>query len=322
MPMANKASVALATLNGAQFLTDFLESILKQQLLPTELIVCDDASTDGTVGILEAFSRITPFEVKIFRNATRVGVSQNFSRAISLCTCDVIALADQDDVWMPDKLNQLTEALTISGCAAVFSDAEVVGNDLMPLGYTMWERVRFDGDEQRLARNGHALDVLLKHRVVTGATLAFKKSLVEALLPMPSEWAHDEWIAFIASATDGILPINKCLIRYRQHSGNVTGGRRRKFCEEVRAAMRLNRHTWYNEDIRKLLILRERLDALGVATSIGEKLSDKIAHLQTRLALPHSRLRRLPVVAHEAVSGRYAAYARNWGSIAIDLLLR
>jgi len=320
--MGNKISVALATHNGARFITGLLESILTQQQLPTELIVCDDASTDETVAILKAFSEISPFEVKIFHNPARLGASQNFSRAISLCTCDVIALADQDDVWMPEKLHQVTQVLTITGRAAVFTDAVVVDHDLTSLGYTMWGRVRFDRREQRLVENGQALDVLLKHRVVTGATLAFKSSLMESLLPIPSEWPHDEWIALIAAATGGIFPLNKCLIHYRQHSENVIGGRKKRFLEEMRAAMRLNRHAWYNDDIHKLLILRERLDALGVVASIQEKLSDKIAHLQTRLALPHSRLKRLPIVGHEVASGRYEAYARNWGSIAIDLLLR
>jgi len=320
--MCNSISIALTTYNGAKFLPDLLQSILHQEVLPNEVIICDDMSNDETLPLLRNFSADSPFKVRIFRNSVRLGVTRNFYQAISLCTSDVVVLADQDDSWMPDKLKQLSLALRFFNSAAVFSDAAVVAEDLASLGYTMWERVGFDRHEQKLAANGQAFDVLLKHRVVTGATLAFRKSFIESLLPIPSEWPHDEWIAFIAAATDGILPIDKCLIRYRQHSGNVTGGRKKNFWEDVRAAMRLNRLTWYNDDIHKLLILRERLDALGVATSIGEKLSDKIAHLQTRMALPHSRLRRLPIVAHEVASGRYAAYARNWGSIAIDLLLR
>jgi len=320
--MRNSISIALTTCNGAQFLPELLQSFLNQEVLPNEIIICDDASHDGTLRLLENFSVSSPFEVKIFCNAVQLGVTQNFLRAISLCTCDVIVLADQDDVWMPNKLKQLSQALRISNCAAAFSDAIVVAEDLTPLGYTMWERVRFNRHEQRLIEDGKPFDVLLKHRVVTGATLGFQKELSNALLPIPPEWPHDEWIALIAGAAGGLFPIDECLISYRQHRENVTGGRKRTIWEEMRSAKELNRYEWYNDEIKKLLVLRERLDALGIATSIQKKLLDKIAHLEARQALPKSRLKRLPAIAHEVRSGRYTAYARNWGSIAIDLLIR
>jgi len=318
----SKISVALCTYNGAEFVAEFLYSIATQTMLPNELVVCDDRSTDATVDIVEDFARYSPFPIAIMRNQSKLGVTKNFEQAVKSCSGEIIALADQDDLWMPCKLSRISQALEVSDRAAVFSDAVVVTEDLAPLGYTMWERVCFDMHEQKRMLNGEAFPVLLKHRIVTGATLAFRSSLRKAVLPIPAEWSHDEWIALIASATDGILPIDKSLISYRQHRGNVIGGRKKSLWDEIKAARRLNRHAWYNKEINKLLILNERLDVLGVVVPIREKLRDKIAHLNARLAMPETRLQRLPVVAREVRSGRYTAYARNWGSVAIDLLIR
>jgi glycosyltransferase involved in cell wall biosynthesis len=320
--MPHKISVALATYNGACYLPDFLDSILRQEQLPAELIACDDGSDDETVAVLESFSKKAPFAVKIYQNQTRLGVAQNFSRAISLCESDFIALADQDDVWLVDKLTQVAKALMFSGCAAVFSDTEVVTQYLRPLGYTMWQRTRFNEHEQEIMRNGQSFDVLLKHKVVTGATLGFKKSLSDALLPLPSDWPHDAWIAFIAAATGGLYPLNIPLIQYRQHETNVIGGLKKSLWEEVQSARKLHRANWYREELAKLHVLEERLRAIPVPQPIQEKLARKIAHLEVRSGLPKSRFQRLSIVAHEVIAGRYAAYARNWGSIAIDLLVK
>lgn len=320
--MPHKISIALATYNGADYLPDFLDSLLYQEQLPVELIACDDASDDGTVGVLEFFIRKAPFTVKVFQNPKRLGVTGNFSHAISLCTCDVIALADQDDVWQPGKLKQVSQAMISSDREAVFSNAQVVAEDLRPLGYTMWQRVDFNQREQARMVNGQSLDVLLKHRVVTGATLAFRKDLRDLLLPIPSQWPHDAWIATLAAVKGGLYPINKTLVNYRQHRGNVIGGQKKSLWEEMRIAKELDRQQWYQEEIERLQSLGGRLESLHVSNLIRDKLNGKILHLETRLTLPKHRFKRLPAIVKEIVSGRYAAYSRNWGSIAIDLLIR
>lgn len=164
-------SVALATFNGGNFLSEQLQSYLTQTLLPAELVVCDDGSTDRTLDKLHFFAQVAPFEVRVVPNDFRLGLVQNFAKAISLCRGDLIALSDQDDVWRPDKLARLAQALNTPGAIAAFSDAEVAAADLEPLGYTMWQRVRFTRREQAQIARGNGFAVLLKHRIVTGATL-------------------------------------------------------------------------------------------------------------------------------------------------------
>src|SRR5258708_1747298 len=120
-----KVSVALCTYNGARFLREQLESIAAQTHIPAELVACDDASTDDSFSILESFAKSAVFPVRLVRNEIRVGSTKNFEQAIGLCTGEIIALCDQDDVWLPEKLARIGEELARHRDAVmVFSDAE------------------------------------------------------------------------------------------------------------------------------------------------------------------------------------------------------
>ena len=76
--MGQRVSVALCTCNGGRFLAEQLQSIASQTRLPQELVICDDASTDDTVSMIQGFSRTAPFPVKLFQNAERLGPAKNF----------------------------------------------------------------------------------------------------------------------------------------------------------------------------------------------------------------------------------------------------
>jgi len=113
-------SVAMCTYNGEQYLQEQLDSIIAQTRLPNEVVVCDDGSTDATLQILDEFQETAPFPVRIYRNGTRLGPTKNFEKAIKLCSGNVIALSDQDDVWMPHKLERLEEVLKITQMLVTF----------------------------------------------------------------------------------------------------------------------------------------------------------------------------------------------------------
>src|SRR6186997_149500 len=106
-----RVSIAMCTCNGERFLAEQLDSILAQSRPPDEIVICDDASTDGTWALLTTFAPKAPCPVTLRRNDTRLGVIGNFSQAMTLATGDAIALADQDDVWHPMKLEKLEGAL-------------------------------------------------------------------------------------------------------------------------------------------------------------------------------------------------------------------
>lgn len=129
-----KISIALATFNGARFLKDQLASLVEQTFLPVELVVTDDGSTDETLAILEWYSHVAPFHVSVHRNHQRFGYVMNFLKAASLCSGDVIAFCDQDDVWLPAKLERLCEAFSHSQADFVAHAAEVTNAHLVWTG--------------------------------------------------------------------------------------------------------------------------------------------------------------------------------------------
>jgi glycosyltransferase involved in cell wall biosynthesis len=318
-----RLSVALCTFNGEDYLPEQLESLLTQTRPPDELVVCDDASTDATYSILETFAARAPFPIRLRRNPARLGVTANFQQAIRLCEGDVIALSDQDDVWLPRKLERFHSLFAASPeLGWAFCDADVVDSELGPLGYTMWGRVSFTQLERRRARQGLMFNVLLKHYVVAGATMAFRRELREHLLPVPAGWPYDAWLALAAAAVSRPGLIEEPLQRYRQHGANAVGGRRKGMVAQVREALTVGRERYYREELARWNCLAERLEATPASSAAGRALAGKLAHLRRRSHLPNHRLARIPQVMAEIFRGDYGRYARNWGSIALDLLFK
>jgi glycosyltransferase involved in cell wall biosynthesis len=161
----NSLSIAMCTYNGEAYIAEQLESFVKQTYLPSELVVCDDRSQDGTIPIVQDFARTAPFPVRIQVNQATLGVRKNFERAITLCTGDLIALSDQDDVWQREKLVRSVIALE-SAPNAAFTNASA---DHL--------HVRVSLPERRLVRLPIVLKELVKlryHRHSSGLRSAVK----------------------------------------------------------------------------------------------------------------------------------------------------
>src|SRR5688572_4846600 len=216
----------MCTYNGARFVREQLDSIAAQTRLPDELIICDDASQDSTVEIIRAFSAHAPFPVRLVINEQTLGSTSNFEKATGLCSGEIIAFADQDDVWKPEKLHLLeVEFAKRPDVGLVFSDAEIVDEKLHPIGHRMWNEVGFGERQKQLIREGRALDVLLPGWSVTGATMAFRSKFRNLILPIPTSlpMIHDGWIALMVAAVAEVEFIDEPLILYRQHSGQQIG---------------------------------------------------------------------------------------------------
>lgn len=216
-------SVAMCTYNGGRFLKEQLESINAQTLLPNELVVCDDGSSDDTPSILQKFAESAPFQVRIFRNEQNLGSTKNFQRAIELCQGELIALCDQDDVWEPQKLGTLHDQLTRSGAGGVFSDAELIDNNSQLIGRRLLQSIYFTANEQQRWLADDCLSNLLKKDVVTGATMLFRSELRSALLPVPDGWIHDAWFAWMLILHSKLVLVSEPLIRYRVHAEQQLG---------------------------------------------------------------------------------------------------
>lgn len=316
-------SVAMCTYNGAKYLQEQLDSIAAQSRLPDELVVCDDGSTDATLQILENFQKKFLFTVRVYHNETRLGPTKNFEKVITLCEGDIIALSDQDDVWMPHKLERLEEMLKKHPEAGyVFSDALVVDEMLCPLGYTMWENISFTARQRKCFKQGYQIEVLLKYNVVTGATMAFRAELRDWILPISEKWVHDAWIALVVSATSarGIF-IEEPLIKYRQHFGQVIGGEKIGLLERFQRALSTKAEAYSFEKNKFLQVLTRIISIEGVNRNIRVLIEAKIQHLGARHTLYEcASLEGAKIVLQELLVGRYHKFS-SYKSVAKDLFI-
>jgi hypothetical protein len=339
--MADSFSVAMCTYNGARFVGEQLASVAAQTREPDELVVCDDRSTDATTDIVKAFAASAPFPVRLHVNERNLGSTKNFERAIGLCGGDLIALADQDDVWLPGKLARMEEAFSRSPAVGlVFCDAEVVDEELRPMGYTVWESLWFDAGRQRALRRGPAFRPLLRQNVVTGAAAAFRSRYRGLVLPLRSltfrplgmpviNLIHDGWIALMISAVAELEPVAEPLVKYRQHSGQQLGMESPKPLTpepeppDLRTRAAAKYKELFLDEINFLAPMYERLASKRHEFDcevVLEYLGARLAHLRARAGLPGSKLRRVPVVLREALTLRYSRYSNGVMSAAKDLL--
>lgn len=218
-------SVAMATYNGERFLQEQLDSLARQTLLPCELVVCDDGSTDGTLAILEKFAREAPFPVRIFRNEVRLGYGPNFLRAASLCSGELIAFCDQDDVWLEEKLARCSDLIFSTDSNLVIHSGMVVDERLKPLG-TLTASARRPTQLDSCARGGWRS---LGYRIAmcAGFTFVFRSRLLRVMPPAPPVAGpgvgHEPWLLFAAEATGRVFLIPDALALYRQHGSNAVG---------------------------------------------------------------------------------------------------
>ena len=323
-------SVAMATCNGEAYVGEQLASIAAQVRLPCELVVCDDASDDATVERIEAFAASAPFSVRLERNARRLGATANFERALSLCRGDLIFLADQDDVWLPDKVALLAGMLDDDPeLGAVFCNADVCDGELRPLGYDLWQALGFTAAEQRSVREGRAHEVFARHVVAAGTGLAFRRRFGPLLQPFPDLLnAHDAWIAALVCAVARVRCVEQPLIRYRLHARNQIGLRRFDWRGQLRQARRQVEVDAFDYAVRffEAVTTRLRLELpagdLRLRESACETFDAKLAHARRRSELPGAPLARLPRVLDEALRGGYRRYSYGWKSVAQDLFLR
>jgi glycosyltransferase involved in cell wall biosynthesis len=316
-----RLSVALATCQGERFLSQQLESIAAQTRLPDELVVRDDASTDGTVRLLQRFAHAAPFPVRIAVNERRGGSTPNFNRVIAECSGELIALADQDDLWEPQKLERLEESFRrVPEAGFVFSNAILIGPAGEALGGTLWDVIGLGTREEQAYAWGGAFERLLRRHRVTGATLAFRSTYRDCLLPIPPGWVHDAWIALILSAFAPCVPLNEPLVRYRQHADQQMGARRRGLFAQFTAARAITADRCEAVAERFRQALERLLEIPGVPVERLNRLRAKIEHHDRRARLRRAAWR-TPHVLRAACTGGYRRYDQGWKTIAQDLLL-
>lgn len=213
-------SVAIATYNGEKYLEEQLDSILSQSLRPVELIICDDQSTDGTAAILEKYQQ--KGLLRYYVNKDRLGFVGNFKRAVSM-TLDTnyVALSDQDDIWLPGKLQAAAGAMMKleegNKPSMVYSDLVLVDENKNLLNKSFRNELGQDVYK-------HCLETLLFGGFVNGCTMLMNPAMRNYFQTIPDNSAvdHDTWITLIAYTFGQVGVVPDSLIQYRKHSNNAS----------------------------------------------------------------------------------------------------
>jgi glycosyltransferase involved in cell wall biosynthesis len=305
--VALTVSVALCTYDGARYLEPQLRSILAQSRLPEQIVVSDDGSRDETIGIAERTLAGSPIRVGILRREEPVGVTANFASAVAACDGDVVLLCDQDDVWRADRVERSAAAFEADPALLLLhSDARLIDGDgrVLPIGLLRSLAAR--DSELALIDAGRAFEVYLRRNLATGATTAFRRTLLEAALPFPAAFVHDEWLALIAAATGRVALDRAQLVDYRQHGANAIGA------SDPGIRARLRRMLAPRGDRYRVLAdradaLAARLDALAAPEPVRELARRKRAFEDARARYPRIRPARVPYVLPHWASGDYRA---------------
>lgn len=322
--MRPSVSVAMCTYNGLPYLKKQLQSLASQSLHPDELVICDDGSSDNTVNLLTAFATQAPFLVRLFFNEERLGPTKNFEKAIRLCKGEIIALADQDDIWKSQKIERLLEVFAQHPEAGyAFSDAEMVDAREVSLGFSHWDGLRFKNRTLKRFSGNSQLSVLLRGNVVTGASMAFRASLKGIILPISPYWMHDYWIAMLGSIFTHGVPIHERLFMYRQHSSQQVGWAKKTLLQQCEISLIVTQEDCGTK-VDHFRELQERV--LSIATAIEcsteniNLLKQKEIYLSRRAVIRSAAgiSRTLKVLA-EAATGRYRRFSNSRWTILRDM---
>ncbi len=202
-------SVVIATYNGALFIKDQLKSIENQTLLPDEVIISDDFSTDNSLEIIKKFSNKSKLNIIVLRNTNRLGYGRNFERGLLNCKGEYIFFSDQDDVWMPNKISFMYNLATENPNLLCFLNNALIVNSLLK----SQEKITKIGQIKKMG--------LTKKSFVMGACCLIRREILNITLPFPVHVnSHDNWIVEISNDLNLCYVTEKVLQLYRRHENN------------------------------------------------------------------------------------------------------
>lgn len=312
----------MATYNGALYIHEQLQSFADQTLKPDELVVTDDGSTDATLDIVRDFALSAPFDIRIEQNSCNLGYAQNFGKAMALCSGDIIFLSDQDDVWLPEKLERVSaEFLTRPDIQLMINDTRIVDGDLRDTGLTKLGQTRSVGLGDRAFQ--------------TGCCSALRAEFRDIVLPVPNGiFVHDKWLHALGDSLAVRMVLDRPLQLYRRHETNASAAL-------PSATKRLSRKDLFQvysgrdsrpaaeRAVQKVAVLRDRLQAVyGQSDGLPAQHFDLAlmcldsweGAARTRLdLLARRRIARIAPASVMYLRGQYA-YFSGWRSLAKDLV--
>lgn len=262
-----RASVALASFNGEKYIKEQLESILQQTMLPYEIVISDDGSTDKTLlivkEIINKYAHI-PVRFIVLRNNYDHGVRSNFENALCNTTGDLVFLCDQDDIWLPNKIKIMTTIMSEREENAAFHNARLLiqqEDESFSIGNQTLLDLMNKGDTSERVVKLHRKDVIwdaFHHHIIQGMCVCIKQPYLRSVLPLSKGTNHDNWLEFCAAADDTLIYTPEELALYRVHENNTCGivgkfKKKRNIIEKIRTFDNkgknsiMNQYIWYQD---------------------------------------------------------------------------
>ena len=220
--------ILLATYNGQAYLREQIDSILAQSNQDWRLIIRDDGSSDNTVSIVEKYAAEYPDKIKLITDSDgNLGASLNFGKLLEYADTEYIMFSDQDDVWLPNKIELTLNAMKAAERIypdkplLIHTDLQVMDSELNTIAKSMWSY------QKLFPEAGDDLSRIMAQNVVTGCTVMINKRARAVSIPVPDEAVmYDWWLALNVCRHGKIIYVSIPSILYRQHSGNQVGAQK------------------------------------------------------------------------------------------------
>lgn len=216
-------AVILCTYNGEKYISHQLDTLINQTQKPDKIFIGDDRSTDNTYCILQNYKNNYSPIIELYQNENNLGYRKNFeSLLLKAKDYDIIFFCDQDDDWLPNKIETISNKFTNNlDTLLVFSNANIVDENLVYMGKTLFDDF-FPYKLQKIFKK-HPTEILTKGCTITGCTLAIRNNLIRYIVPFSNYWVHDEWIGALAPFFGTVDFVSIPLINYRQHKNQQLG---------------------------------------------------------------------------------------------------
>ena len=220
--MEETIDVLLATYNGEKYLTEQIESILNQTYRNIRILISDDCSKDNTREIIKEYQK-KDSRIHAYFQENNLGYIKNFEFLIKQVESNMFMLSDQDDVWLPEKIEKTAEVMKRENADLVFGDLEVVDENLKTINPSFNEYMLLKRKINKCIKN---YKVNYLYNCVTGCTTLIRSKWIEKILPIPSNSRyvpHDYWIGIMIALEGKLAYVEKPYIKYRQHGNNQIG---------------------------------------------------------------------------------------------------
>lgn len=214
--MNMSVSVCIATYNGRDYIEQQLSTILEQLDLGDEVVVVDDASSDATLDLVRAFN--DP-RIRIVENERNLGHVASFSRALALARHEVLIMADQDDIWLPQRVRLMVAGLEAPHCLVLASNSEFMHGSGINMIYQC-EGVTSASSNEFAA---NIWSIFMGRRRYYGCAMALRREFCKVILPIPAYVeSHDLWIAMAGNMARGNVHVDASTLIRRVHGNNAS----------------------------------------------------------------------------------------------------